>query len=110
MSLQVLVALRRPFVIVERHTGANDVEHRRTFMAECRLHQSDHLFRIASERARNEVAAQFDGHSADIDCRKVIGNAPFGLGSEVGGSRELALRQSIHAVVFDNVDHPDIPA
>ncbi len=78
--LRVLVALGGAIVVIERHTGTDHVEQRRTAMRQRRFQQSDHLFRIAGEGPADEVASQFDRHRADVDRGKVVHLTALGFG------------------------------
>ena len=68
------------------------------------------LLLVAGERAAHERCAQLDGQRAGVDRRQIVDHAGLQLRAHIGGRGELALGQSVHAVVFDDVDHRQIAA
>ena len=102
--LCVRIALGRTSVIVERHAWRDDVNDRRPIVRDRSFENIDHLLRIAGEAARNETASELHGQRTEIHRRKVIDDTALELRAFVRRRRELALRQSVHAVVFDHID------
>ena len=70
------------------------------------------VFRIAwscflsplNERA-TKVAPHFSARAQQSNGGRSLGAPVFSLEPTIGGGRELALGQTVHAVVFDDVDH-----
>ena len=106
--LQEFVALRRSFVIVERHAGTDHVQHHRPLVRNSRLQHREQLLLVAGKRAPNERRAQLNRHGAGIDGRQLVDHAGLQLRPDVGRGRELALGQAVHAVVLDDVNHGQV--
>ncbi len=77
-------------------------------VAERRLQDRQQLLLVARERARDKRRAELDRQRAGVDRRQLVGDAVLGLRTEIGGRRELALRQAVAPVVFDDVDDRQI--
>ena len=75
-----------------------------------RLEDRDHLLRIAGEAARDETATELHRERAHIHRRKVVDDARLQLRALVRGRGELALGQTVDAVVLDDVDHREVAA
>ena len=66
---------------------------------------------LSPEKLRaTKVAPSEDRHADEVDRRVLVADALLGLRALVGGRRELALGQAVHAVVLDDVDHVDAAA
>ena len=104
------VALGRLLVVVEGNAGADDVEHCRALVAGGRLEQFAHLLGVAGERAGHEAAVGSERLDTQIDRGKLIEARILELLAHVGGGRELALRQPVHAVVLDDIHHAHVAA
>src|SRR5579872_859889 len=65
---------------------------------------------VARERASNESCAQFNGEAAGVDGWKIVDHSRFQFRAEIGGRGELALRQTVDAIVLDDIDHGQIAA
>ena len=61
---------------------------------------------LSPEKLRaTKVAPDHQRHADEIDRRVAVGAADLALRALVGGGRELALGQAVHAVVLGDVDH-----
>ena len=97
-------------MIVEGDAGADHVEHHRSLVRDRRLQHRKQLLLVAGERAAHKRRAQLDRQRAGIDGRQIVDDAGLQLRADIRRRRELALRQSVNAVVFDDVDHRQIAA
>ena len=97
-------------MIVEGHAGADDVEDGRAVVAEGTFHERNDLFRIPGEGAGHIGRSELDRQPAEIDGGEIVDHARFELGAEVGGRRELTLREPVDPVVLDDIDDGEIPA
>ncbi len=79
-------------------------------MRDGRLQHAEQLFLIAREGPSDEGSAQLDRQSAGVNRRKIVDDAGLQLGTDVSSRRELTLRQPVHTVVFDDVNHRQIAA
>ena len=77
---------------------------------EPRLDQRHQLRLVAREAARDERGAERHRQLHRIDRRLDVGLALLGLAADVGGGRELALGEPVHAVVLDDVEHVEVAA
>src|SRR5450759_2619243 len=85
MVLHPAVALGRTVMVVESHTGRDDVDDGRSAMGDRGLDQWNDLLAVAAEGAGDERAAQRDGDRTRIDRLEGV-DSPFLLhGAEVGG-------------------------
>ena len=71
------------------------------------LDQRHELGLVAGEPARDEGCAELQRHCHQVDRVVVVGDAALRFRTAVGGGRELAFGQAVHAVVLDDVDHVD---
>ena len=83
---------------------------REALVPESRLDQWHELLLVAGEAARNERRAQGHRQQHRIDRRLEVGLALLRFGADVGRGGELALRQAVHAVVLDDVQHVQVAA
>ena len=104
------VGLGRALVVGEGHAGTHHVEHRGAAMGKRGLEQRPQLLLVARERARHEAAAELDRDRAQVDGHEIVLLARLGGAADVGGGRELALREPVDAVVLDDVDHRHVAA
>ncbi len=67
--------------------------------------QRHQLGLVAGEAARHEARAELQRDPDEVDGAVGVGHAALGFRAAVGGGRELALGQAVHAVVLDDVGH-----
>src|SRR5579872_7381822 len=70
----------------------------------------DKLILVARETASDEGCAEAEAERYRVNGGHAVLLAFFAPGSDVGGGGELALGESIDAVVFDDVDHAHVAA
>src|SRR2546421_11900802 len=107
---RVGVALRRAFVVVERHARGKYVDQGEALVLHAGLDERHELLLVAREAARREGGAQGHREQYRVDRRLEVGLALLRLGADVGGGGELSLRQPVHAVVLDDVQHVHVAA
>src|SRR5881394_1136710 len=105
---RVRVALRRVLVIVERHARRQHVDQREAAVADSGLDQRHELLLVAREAARDERAAERERDLDRVDRRLLVHLAALRLRADVRRRRELPLREPVHAVVLDDVDHVEV--
>ena len=110
MLARVQIALRRPFVIVEGDAGRDDVDQREAAVRERGFQNRHQMFLVAREPARYECRSDAEREQHGIDGRHPVGFALLALRTHIRRCRELALGEPVHAVVFDHVQHADVPA
>ena len=108
--LHVAIALGGAFVIVEGGARRNDVDHDQSLVRDGGLQQGGQLLLVAGEGPRDERRPPLQGQHAAIERRQFVGAAGLGFRSYVGRGRKLTLRQSIDAVVFDDVNVRQVAA
>src|SRR5579864_6724774 len=107
--LHVFVGLGGALVVIKCHTGRNHVEHDRAAVGDGRLHHGCQLLFVTGEGASHKGSAQLNGQHAGVNGGQVVDDPGLQLGADVGGGRELALGQAVHAVIFDDVDDGQVP-
>ncbi len=80
---------------------------RRALVLDRALDQRHELGLVAGEGARHVGRAELQRHRHEVDGVVVVGQAALRLRAAVGGGRELALGEAVHAVVLDDVGHVD---
>ncbi len=97
-------------MVVKGHARGNDVDDGKAFVGDGRLKNRLHLFLVPAEGAGHERGAPPQSQSAAVERWQLIDSAGLKRGTEVRRSRELALGQTIYAVVFDDVYHGQVAA
>ena len=87
-------------MVVERHAGRDDVDHREALVHQSRLDQRHELLLVAREAARNERASERQRGEARIHRRLQVLLALLRFRADVGRRRELALGEAVDAVVL----------
>ena len=106
----VFVALGAAGVVVEGDAGADHVDEGGALVRDRGLDQRHQLALVAGEAARDEAGAQHQRHADHVQRTVGVGHAFLRHRARVGGGRELALGQAVHAVVLDDVGHVDAAA
>ena len=106
--LDVGVRLGGAVVIVERHARRDDVQHRRATVGDRRLEHCGELLLVAGKAAPDEGRPELDGEKAGVDRWQIVHHAALGGRAGVGGGAELALGQTVHSVVLDDVDQREV--
>src|SRR5215510_5356225 len=78
-------------------------------MRERRFQDRQQLFLVPGERSRHEGRTELNGQRARVDRRQIVDNTGLELRAEIGGRRELTLREAVTAVVLDDVDDRQVP-
>lgn len=94
-------------MVVEGYAGADDVDQCRSAMAHRSLDQRHQLLLVAGKTASDIRRAQLQRQRHEVDRRIVVDDATLALRPLVGCRRELALGQSIHTIVGNDVGHVD---
>ena len=108
--LRPLVRLRGVLVVVEGHARRDHVEQRGAAVRDRSLDEREELLHVARERPRHVAAPELDRERAQVHRRQVVDDAGLQLRAQVRSGRELPLRQTVHAVVLDDVDHREVAA
>ena len=101
----MVVAARAAFVVVEGHAGADHIDEGGPPMADRTLDERHELGLVARKAAPHIGGTQLQGQPHQIHGRIAVDGALLAAAALVGGGRELALGEAIHAVVFDDIDH-----
>src|ERR1700736_6152824 len=107
VSPDIVEALGRFRVVVEGHTGRDNVNEGGSPVLDGTLDQRHQLRLVAGEAARDERGAELQGQRDEVDRRVGVDGTAPGLRAFVRGGRELALGQAVDAVVLDDIDHVD---
>ena len=97
-------------LIVEGHAGADDIQHGNAVVRHGSLEQFLHLLGVAGKGTRDEGCVGGQRFHADIHRHVLVGALLLEGKSLLSSGGELALGQSIHAVVLHDVDHVHIAA
>ena len=95
-------------MVVEGDARRNHVHQREAAMGDGCLQDGNQLFLVARETARDECSADAQAQHHRINGGHAIGFTLFTLRADIGGCRKLTLGQSVHAVVLDDVNHPQV--
>ena len=97
-------------VVVEGDTRRNHVDQSEALVRHGGLEQGSELLLGTRKRTGNKGATEVDGHGTQVDGLGFVGGSFLLLRADVSRRRVLALRQTVDAVVLDDVDHVHVAA
>ena len=97
-------------MVVERDAGAQHVQDGGPLVGHGTLDQWRELFPVAGKAPADVGGAQGDGQLAQVDGGHVVDLAALHHRALVRGGRELALGETVHAVVLDDVGDVHVAA
>lgn len=101
----VVIALRGACMVVEGYAGTDDIQQGGALVLDGCLDQRDELRLVAGEAPCDEARTELQREANEVQGGVGIHYAALRLGSGVRGGGELALGQSVHAVVLHHVKH-----
>ena len=110
VGTNVLQTLGGALVVVERHAGAQHIQHGRAFVVERRLDQRCELLAVARKAARDERRSHQKGQGNYIHRLPRVGASLAQPRAAVRHCGELAFGQAVHAIVLDDVGNAQIAA
>ena len=104
------VGMEGVIFVIESHARADDIQHGDAVMAHRSLDEFLYLFRIPSEGARHKGGIGGQGFHTNINRHVRIGALVLQVQAHFGGGRKLALGQTVHTVVLNDVNHWNVAA
>ena len=97
-------------LVVEGHTGTDDIDQGNTFVANPGFDQFFDLFGVASEGTRDKCCTADQSFPGDVNRHVRIDTLVLQAQPDFCGGRKLAFGQTVNAVVFDDINHRRIAA
>ncbi len=104
------VGVESIFLVIERHTRADDIQHGDAVMGKSHLQQFFYLLGVARKRTRYKGRVGYERFHANVNGHVGVLALLLEVQALFCGSRELAFGQTIHTVIFNDVHHVHIAA